>query len=108
MKIALRVFALICLLWALFAAVVPGRPPPLLEFWWTGAIKDADEILAHSGDPNVIGGTNAVSVSRASLGLLTRRAKEPEIRQSRERMFRWSSVGFALVAGISLFVSSRR
>jgi len=107
MKIIPKILAAICLLFIVLAMLVPNKRPPLLEFWWTGAIKDADEIIAKSGDSHMLDGT-PLTVGRGTLILLTQRAKEPDLREGQVQFFRSTSIGFALVAGISLYMLSRR
>jgi hypothetical protein len=112
MKIALRIFAVLCVLWGVVLPMLPTLPPPdsasAMALWWWGATKEADEILARSNEPVVIGATNMVSISRSSLSLLAMRAKEPIRKQAEARFFLWASSAFALVAGVSLFLLSRR
>ena|ERR1051325_4175148 len=111
MKIALRIFAIFCILWAVAVPMLPTMPPPdsasSIALWWWGATKEADEILASSHEPVVIGATNMVSIHRSSLSLLAMRAKEPIRQRGEARFFLWASCGFALVAGICLFLKSR-
>lgn len=112
MRITLRVCAALCFVWATFAGfvlLVPHAPPPMLEWWTSEAIKDADKILADSGEPSVLDGKQ-LTISRKSLMLVTRSAKRKDSiseRREAETAFLVSS-GFALVAGISLFLHTRK
>jgi hypothetical protein len=109
MKIALRILAGICILWAVLGAMIPTQLPPPIHLWWSGAIKEADEIVAKSGDEStVFSDTNTVSVSRSTLWLLSKRAKEPMRRANEAHFFLLLSSGFAFVAGVSVFLLSRK
>jgi hypothetical protein len=106
MKIFTGVLAAACIVWVCFASLVSFTHPPLFDFWSAGAITNADEIIARSGT-NILDGT-PLTVSRGTLMMLTLRAKAPDNSQRSVQIFRWISVGFALIAGMSLFLLSRR
>ena len=107
MKITATILAAVCILFVVLAISIPIKKPPLLEFWWAGAIKDADEIIAKSGDTHTLDGM-PLTIGRGDLILLTQRAKEPDVWEEQVQHFRWSSIGFALVAGVSLYMLGRR
>ena len=49
-KITLRIFAVICVLWAVLVALLPVKPPPKLESNMQQAVSDAHKILdSHAG-----------------------------------------------------------
>jgi len=112
MKITLRVGTAVCFVWAIFAVVsllFSHSPPPMLEWWSSEATKDADKIVAASGEPNVLD-DKPLTISRKSLILLTRSAKRNDpFSESTEAKELFAISGcFALVAGISLFLHSRK
>jgi len=106
MKIVTRVLATVCVIWVCFASFAPFTRPQLFDFWSAGAIKDAGEIIARSGT-NILDGT-PLTVSRGTLIMLRLRAQAPDDGADAAKTFRWISVGFATVAGVSLFSLSRR
>ena len=108
MRIALRALATVCVLWAVLVPMLPTELPPPIGLWWWGATKEAEDVLARTNAPVIIGATNKVEISRSSLHLLAMRAKEPLRQQNLARGFLWASSVFALGAGISLFLLSRR
>ena len=112
MRIALRALAAFCILWAVIVPLLPTMPPPdsasSVTLWWSGATKEADEILGRSDEPIVIGATNTVPIRRSTLSLLTMRAKEPIRSYRKARFHLFASSVFAFLAGIGLFLLSRR
>jgi hypothetical protein len=106
MKMIPKVLGGLCILWVLLGmteSYLKYQSSDLLKFWGNGAIKAANEVLQHSGDPRMLDGT-PLTVSRQTLIMLTLRAEQP----TDEALYRLVSVGFALMAGISFLFLSRR
>jgi hypothetical protein len=106
MKTTFIVVAAVCVLWGLFAMVVPINKPPPFPLWSAGAIKDAEAAVARSGT-NILDGT-PLTVSRGTLMILTMRAKQPDDRESQVELFRWASASFAFLAAVGFYGLSRR
>ena len=112
MKITLRVFAVICVLWAVSVALLPVRPPPKLESKMQQAVSDAHKVLDSHATPIDMNAesmkTNEVPVQLGTLELLVRQAEWPAGIWGWAQFFFRTSIFFALVAAMCLFLLSRK
>ena len=106
MKITLTVFAVICVLLAVVAILLPMPPPPKSDATQQ-AIEDA---VVHLGWPFWAHPepTNDITVSRVTLKVLKQQAEFPTNIWRCAQFFAKTTVIFALVSGVSLFLLSRK
>lgn len=112
MKITLRVFAVICVLWAVVVALLPIEPSPKQKSDTQQAVKDARTILdSHlpifymRTEEKM---TNEVSVKLGTLELLVQQGEWPADILGWAHFFFSTSIFFALIAAICLFLLSRK
>jgi len=106
MKIALRVFSVMCFLLALLAILLPLPLPPASDAMQQ-ATEDAKSRLSWPAF-DMLEPTNDVTVKRATLKVLTERAELPANTWRSAQFFSRTTCAFAFVSGISLFLLSRK
>src|SRR6266850_1103376 len=107
-KILLCVFAGLCLVWAGVAAFTPLAPPRGLESKWQQAADEALKIETGSSLWINWKDTDKLTINRGTLSLLRERAEWPATLWRRAQLQFKSSAFFALTAGISLLLLSRK
>ena len=112
MKITLRIFAVLCILWATSVVLFPIKPPPKLEFNMQQAVNDAHKILDNHAAPFGMNmesmKTNEVPIQLGTLELLVRHVEWPAGIWSWAHFFFDTSIFFALIAAVCLFLLSRK
>jgi hypothetical protein len=106
MKIALRVFAALCLMWAVIAALVPCRPERRES---EGAVKETWELVVTNSSPSDgPSGDKVVPIRIGTLVELQRRAEEPVVLGRLAQIFLWVSAVFAAGLAVTLIILSRK
>ena len=112
MKITLRVLAVMCVLWAVVVALLPVKPLPKQAADTQQAVTDARTILNshlpifYMRTEKMM--TNEVPVKLGTLELLVQQAEWPAGILGWAEFFFSTSIFFALVAAICLFLLSRK
>jgi hypothetical protein len=107
MKILLHILAVLYVLIAAFALLVPLPPPPKPNAAAQQAIEDAYNLLGIS--PDMEESTNdIIIIHRATLKILTMRAEAPENTWHCAWLCARATSAFASISGISLFLLSRK
>ncbi|HXR03322.1 MAG TPA: hypothetical protein VN836_01270 [Verrucomicrobiae bacterium] len=106
MKILLGFLAMLCVLLAVVAFLLPLPPPPKPDATAEQATQDAINHLAWP--PDMLEPTNDVTIHRATLEVLTRQAESPESTWRCAWFFSKTTSVFAFVSGVSLLFLSRK
>jgi hypothetical protein len=106
MKILVGLLAMLCVLLAAVAFLLPLPPRPKPDAATQQATQDAIDHLAWP--PDMLEPTNDVTINRRTLKILTRQAESPEDTWRCTWFFSKTTSAFALVSGVSLFFLSRK